>query len=108
MQIRTQADWIVRAIREPADLPAFVGRPDGTFVRGRVTELSDRGCKLATEAGLAVGERINLDLPGFGRVDGEIRRHTDSNYGVQLMLQDSEEQLSSALITGAPPAAPPE
>jgi len=56
-----------------------------------VSDLSDEGCSLATNADLEVGEAVMLDLPGFGRADGQIRWRAAAKFGVQLLLEIDEK-----------------
>ncbi|HEX3708349.1 MAG TPA: methyl-accepting chemotaxis protein [Pseudolabrys sp.] len=47
-----------------------------------VQDISEGGVRIATEANLAVGDRLAMTLPGMKTIAGEVARRGNANYGV--------------------------
>ena len=78
-------DWSARAARERVSVPAFVHIKIGTAVRGQVSDLSDDGCNLLSEAGFDIGEAFTLELPGKDKITAEVRWRADVRYGLRFI-----------------------
>lgn len=87
--------WKDRSARRRVSVPAFVHRENGTVVRGQVSDLSDDGCNLWSEAGFDVGEALTLALPGRGKIAAEVRWRADVRYGLRLISEGNGAMLAT-------------
>ena len=71
--IKREPGQIKRAARVDTRINAQLIDSDGNHIDVVVLDLSREGCRLQSAADLAIGERIELDVPKQGKVRAQIR-----------------------------------
>lgn len=86
---REVVDWNLRTGRRTVSHMATVRTGDRRTVRALVTNLSFEGCQLFVAGALYVGEKVTVEIPGRGAIDGQVRWYADDRAGVRFLLGDS-------------------
>ena len=92
------------AVRWHVELIVNAGPADGPG-RAMVRNLSQTGLMLATDAGLQVGDRIVVELPGAEAVDAVVKWHRQEAYGCEFLTPIAPAVVSAVLLK-APLCAP--
>lgn len=77
--------WIGRKDRHPIAVDAVVHRDDGSNVTVTVVDLSDEGCRIESDEHFRIGEHVEIDLPGTGRVKAQIRWALPDSAGARFV-----------------------
>ncbi|MBS1124166.1 MAG: PilZ domain [Deltaproteobacteria bacterium] len=92
------ADASPRARRILIPIDVHLIRPDGTRVNGHSRDISTSGLFVITDAALAVGDALTIELllPGeeaftetVHRSRARVARHADGGYGIELIAPDA-------------------
>lgn len=79
---------VTRAPRESLFILTLFTTPGGDYLgKARVRNLSATGLMADCEAPLAKGQKVEMDLRGVGRVEGEIVWTKDGRVGVSFMRE---------------------
>lgn len=80
------SNWPERGRRHNVQLEAAVVQADGSTITTIVNDLSLQGCRVAGWYG--IGDRLALDLPGIGRVEGRVRWSVNGRAGIRFDSAD--------------------
>jgi hypothetical protein len=86
---RDHTDWLPREGRRRVKLVGSGQWPDGTAGRVLVSNVSYTGCHVWTDHDLVQGEIVDLDIPGTGKIQGQLRWVRGSEAGVRFVTGDS-------------------
>lgn len=78
--------WPERGQRHNVQLEAAVVQADGSTVTTIVNDLSLKGCRVT--GGYGIGDRLTLDLPGIGKVEGKVRWSVNGRAGIRFDSAD--------------------
>ncbi len=81
---RPMSQWVMRS-RKPASLTGVAYRPDGSWVRVHMTNLSYDGCHLITEEDFDLGEALTLVMPRMQHLKAQVRWVNDGQAGVRFL-----------------------
>ena len=95
---RELIDWKVRPIRRRLTLPGTASSADGRAFRILLSNISYEGCHMLAEYDLTVGEVIQVDIPGMGRMQAQVRWSSDDQAGVRFLLGGSTTEDRRARI----------
>jgi hypothetical protein len=79
--------WIGRKERHPVGLDAVVHRTDGSKMSVKLSDFSDHGCRIDQADGLAIGERISIEIARMGRVKAQVRWALADSAGAQFLTK---------------------
>ena len=86
---RPTSQWRPRQDRKPASTTGVAYRPDGSWLRVHMTNLSYDGCHLLTEEVLDIGETLELVMPRMQHLHVQVRWVTDNGAGVRFVSNAS-------------------
>lgn len=95
---RELIDWKVRPIRRKLALPGRACSADGRSFKIMLSNISYEGCHMLAEYDLSVGEVIQVDVPGMGRVQAQVRWASEDQAGVRFLLGKSTTEERRARI----------
>lgn len=95
---RELIDWKIRPTRRRLALPGTASSAEGRSFRILLSNISYEGCHLMAEYDLAVGEVIELDIPGMGRMQAQVRWASEDQAGVRFLLGGSSTEDRRARI----------
>lgn len=64
---------LARRERRPLNLTAYAARADGSMVTLTVVDLANEGCGIVCPAALSTGERLEVSVPGRGKIAAIVR-----------------------------------
>lgn len=82
---RQASQWKARQDRKPASTTGIAYRPDGSWMRVHMTNLSYDGCHLLTEDRLDIGETLELVMPRMRHLSVQVRWVTENEAGVRFI-----------------------
>jgi hypothetical protein len=95
---RELIDWKTRAVRRKLALPGTAVSAQGRAFKILLSNISYEGCHLMAEHDLSVGEVIQIDIPGMGRMQAQVRWSSDDHAGVRFLLGKSSTEDRRARI----------
>ncbi len=81
---RPMSQWVMRN-RKATSLGGVAYRPDGSWVRVHLTNLSYDGCRIITEQDFDIGEALTLLLPRMRRLNVQVRWVRNGEAGVRFV-----------------------
>ena len=79
--------WIGRKDRDPVVVDAVIHRTDGSKSPVRLTNFSDDGCRIESDADFRIGERLAIAIPRMGQVKAQIRWALEGDAGAQFLTE---------------------
>ena len=79
--------WIGRKDRHLVAIEAVVHRADGSTASVKLSNVSDEGCRIETDDDLAIGERLQVAIPGVGQVKAQVRWALAGSAGAQFLAE---------------------
>lgn len=79
--------WIGRKDRFPVAIDAVVQRTDGGKVQVRLSNFSDQGCRIETQAEFHIGERLQIAVPRMGNVKAQVRWALPGAAGTRFLTE---------------------
>lgn len=76
-----------REDRDPVEIDAVVHRHDGSTQTVRLTNFSNEGCRIETEGGLQIGERLQIAIPRIGQMKAQIRWALPGVAGARFLIE---------------------
>jgi hypothetical protein len=95
---RELIDWKVRPIRRKLALPGTASSSNGRSFKIMLSNISYEGCHLLAEYDLMVGEVIEVEVPGMGRMQAQVRWASEDQAGVRFLLGSSITEARRARI----------
>ncbi|MBW0006544.1 MAG: PilZ domain-containing protein [Sphingomonas sp.] len=77
--------WIGRKDRHPVSLDAVVYRDEGESAPVRLTNLTDEGCRIEADHHFRIGERVEIAIPGVGRMKAQVRWALHKSAGAKFV-----------------------
>lgn len=91
-RLDTYPEWISftaevnpSAERSPVAAWAIVQSADGMKAEAKISNMSDRGCRILTPKPFSIGEHVRLDIERLGYVEAEVRWTAVGAAGVQFL-----------------------
>ncbi len=81
--------WTPREKRFAVDCPTVVTNAAGLSRTARISNLSNKGCRIITLLQLRPGERLQLVVEPLGLVEAEVRWTEHNDAGLRLMSRDA-------------------
>jgi hypothetical protein len=79
--------WTGRKDRHPVVVDAVVHRTDGSKSPARLTNFSDNGCRIESEADFRIGERLQIAIPRMGHVKAQVRWALTGSAGAKFLVE---------------------
>jgi hypothetical protein len=86
---REPIDWLPRAMRRRVSLTGVARWEDASTAGVLVSNISYEGCHLWSDHELELGETVRLMLPGYGRIDAQVRWTDGGSAGVRFLVGTS-------------------
>lgn len=86
---REPVDWIPRGGRRKVALSGVAQTADGFRFKVLLSNISYEGCHMLAEHTLSAGEVIEIDLPGTGRMQAQVRWASEDQAGIRFLLGQS-------------------
>ena len=79
--------WADRKGRFPVEIDGIALRNDGSKVAVRLTDFSDRGCRMEGTGEFHVGEKLRIALPRMGAVKAQVRWSLPGSAGTRFLIE---------------------
>lgn len=79
--------WVGRNDRHPVEVDAVVHRDDGSRESVKVSNFSEEGCRIETDADLPIGERLQIAIPRMGRIKAQVRWALSGSAGARFLAE---------------------
>lgn len=86
---RSRSQWVPRKDRARKSLTGVAYRPDGSWLRVHMTNLSYDGCHLLLDAPLDLSEVVTLVMPQMQHLKAQVRWVRDGQAGLRFVLENS-------------------
>jgi len=81
-------EWLKRETRYPVKALATITTQAGRSAEACISNVSNRGCRIATDLDIVVGERVSLLVEPLGAVVAEVRWMIGNEAGLQFVARD--------------------
>lgn len=78
--------WIGRKDRHSVSMDAIVYRGDGQ-VQVKLADFSDEGCRIESDEHFRIGEHVEIDVSGMGRLKAQIRWALPDSAGARFVTE---------------------
>jgi len=79
--------WAPRKNRFPVEIDALVFRSDGSKVAVRLSDFSDQGCRVESDADFHVGEKFRIAISRMGNVKAQVRWCLPDSAGTRFLTE---------------------
>jgi hypothetical protein len=76
-----------RKDRHPVAVDAVVHRADGSKLPASLTNFSDNGCRIESDAEFRIGERLQIAIPRMGQVKAQVRWVVAGSAGAKFLAE---------------------
>ena len=80
-------EWAGRQERHCVEIEAVAYRADGTKIPVRLTNFSERGCRINAVDDLKIGERLSIAVPRMGQLKAKVRWALAGSAGAQFLTE---------------------
>ena len=95
---RDHTDWSVRTPRKRVSFRGVGRWSDETTATVLISDMSYQGCHIWSDHDLAQGETLQLEIPGRGTIQGQVRWVKGPRAGVRFLTGDSEAESRRARL----------
>ena len=83
----SRKEFAGRRNRYPVEIDAVVYRTDGRTFPVTLSNLSDQGCRVETNADLHIGERLQIAVPRMGNMKAQVRWSLPGAAGTRFLTE---------------------
>jgi hypothetical protein len=76
-----------RKQRFPVDIEALVIRADGSKLMVTLSDFSEQGCRVDTDAEFHVGEKLQIAVPRMGSIRAQVRWAEPGSVGTRFLTE---------------------
>lgn len=87
MFVHRMHGWIGRKDRNSVDIDAVIHRADGSTAPAKLTDFSEEGCRIESEAEMLIGERLQIAIPRMGQVKAQVRWAFHGSAGAKFLAE---------------------
>lgn len=80
-------DWVGRKDRHPVEIDAVILRDNGRQISAKLSNCSNEGCRIESEADFRIGEQLAIAIPRMGQMKAQVRWALEGSAGAKFVAE---------------------
>ena len=86
--MQNAAEWMPRKERVPVTADAIVESADGSKAEAKISNMSERGCRIDTPKPFEIDERVRLEIERLGFIEADVRWTCVGGAGLEFVYRE--------------------